>query len=393
MCDTPRTPGRSTPGRDYLDNFPGFASTVAGQRVTRTKISPEGIRRRKDRGRLLDALRPWTKKDRLRQCCRTKLPYTPRTEIRYTPFGYGFVHGVKRCGYAQFCPVCAAKIADRRAAEIKRAVDLALRLGHGIYMLTLTVPHGSWHSLSELRKTVERAFRHMTGGRAWVNDRAEYGILGVIRTFETTIGIGLNGWHPHLHVLIITDKPLSDPSTLHDRFFSRWSDFVVRSGLEAPNRDASKLDPITEQRGIGRYLSKVSVSVSHELTRSDLKKGRKGHWTPWQLLWAACETEEDQYREKWHEWEEAMSGVRLVTWSRGLKSYFGIDDLTDGEIAEQEEAFTHVRTLSDDEWHHLRDNPDDLSLLFTLIQTDGEPGVDAFFAWLAHHLHGPPVMA
>jgi hypothetical protein len=73
----------------------------------------------------------------------------------------------------------------------------------------------------------------------------------------------------------------------------------------------------------------------------------------------------------------------LCRWSNGLKQYLGINELTDQEIAEQEEAFTHSRSLTEEEWKALKVDSSLIGLLLSVASTDGIEAVDSFFEWLA----------
>ena len=58
-------------------------------------------------------------------------------------------------------------------------------------------------------------------------------------------------------------------------------------------------------------------------------------------------------------------------------------ELTDQEIAEQEEAFTHSRSLTEKEWLILSADSSLIGTLLSAISTHGVDAVDSFFEWLA----------
>ena len=367
--------------RQTLDNITEVSSIVAGQEVTRTKISPEALKRRADRYLLLEGLQKRTTKHRLHRCGLDRISNSAQPILKWDEeTGSSYLSLVQRCGYVQFCPVCGAKIGNQRASEISQAVEKALDLGHGIYMITFTAHHLQEHTLRELRTLIKGGFKAVISGRQWTEDRADFGVLGQIRTEEATWG--LSGWHPHLHVLVFTDKPLDDPHQLHARLFSRWSNHIVKRGHKAPSPEANRIDTITEQRGVGRYLSKVAVTVGHEMTRSDLKKGKGKRLSHWEVGWGAVATNDPLYWSKWFEWEAEMGGVQLCRWSNGLKSYFGINERTDQERLDQEERFTHARTISNQEWDLLKQDKQLVPMMLKTASTHGSHGVDTFFDWL-----------
>ena len=372
----------------HLDNIAEVSSIVAGQEVTRTKISPEARKRQQERYLLRSGLQDKTTKRRLCNCGRVRASnaFTPILRTNANT-GSSYLSGVQHCGYAQYCPVCGAKVANVRAKEIGKAVDTAFERGNGVYMLTFTVPHEQEHTLKELRELITGAYSYVNSGRAWLTDVADFDILGQIRATEVTNGyfkrFHNHGWHPHLHLLIFTDKPLENPGQLHSRLFARWQKYVVSQGYDKPTQDGTRLDPITTQRGVGRYLSKLAVNVGNELTRSDLKKGRNGGATIWEVLWTACATDDPALWALWFEWESVMDGVQLCRWSNGLKQCYGINELTDQEIAEQEEAFTHSRSLTETEWELISKDSSLIALLLSSTSTHGLDGAESFFEWLA----------
>ena len=58
--------------------------------------------------------------------------------------------GLQTCGSVWTCPVCAAKIAERRRVELLEAMELHKAQGGAVYLLTLTTPHQRGDVLGEL---------------------------------------------------------------------------------------------------------------------------------------------------------------------------------------------------------------------------------------------------
>ncbi len=156
MCRTP------------LDNITEVSSNLAGQRVTRSKTSPEALKRRADRYLLLEGLQKRTTKHRLHRCGLVRISNSAQPILKWNEeTGSSYLSLVQRCGYVQFCPVCGAKIGNQRASEIAEAVEKALEIGHGIYMLTFTAPHLQEHTLRELRTPIWGALRAVILDRQW----------------------------------------------------------------------------------------------------------------------------------------------------------------------------------------------------------------------------------
>ena len=58
--------------------------------------------------------------------------------------------GLQTCGSVWTCPVCAAKIAERRRVELLDAMELHKAQGGAVFLLTLTTPHQRGDVLAEL---------------------------------------------------------------------------------------------------------------------------------------------------------------------------------------------------------------------------------------------------
>ena len=103
------------------------------------------------------------------------------------------------CGSVWSCPVCTAKVQERRRAEIGKAVAWAYDSGKQAAMVTLTFPHYKQNNLDDLVKKQADALARFRRGSPWdrFKDRLDY--AGLIRALELTYGE--NGWHPHTHEL------------------------------------------------------------------------------------------------------------------------------------------------------------------------------------------------
>ena len=401
MCKAPTcTTKWGKPKPRLLDHYAIFSSAYGNKRLTpnirpseRTVLTPKAKERQVERYALRDDLRKFTTKERIHGCGLYKVEGNGVVKLKgHHETGSSFFTGVQRCGYAQFCPVCGAKIAHGRAAEIAEGVEFALRNGYGVMHLTLTVSHGRHNTLSEMRDLLPRAWAFVTSGRGWTRLKKEYGLCGFIRAWDDTWGEE-NGWHPHFHNLLFTEKPLTarQLDELHSLIFARWESFVASQGYEKPAPEWTRLDRITSQKGIGRYLNKLSLNIGNELTRTDLKKAKEGsRLNHWQILKGVALTGEADLYDLWMEWEEVMGGVQLVRWSNGLKARFGITERTDKEIAEAEESYTWERVLNDWEWDLLTKHAHHIPLLHSCIRTHGPEAVDPFFDWLAMTVHAPP---
>jgi hypothetical protein len=262
--------------------------------------------------------------------------------------GIARVSGIRRCGSPWACPLCAPTVREGRAREIDCGVAAHLANGGGAVMATCTMPHDYGDKLSRSLSTVKASWRRVCSGKAWLTLKGRLGIVGQIKALEITHGP--NGWHPHVHVLVLTERPLEVASQQELRrfIFDRWSARCVALGFRAPSWERGcDVRPVTSAGDLSRYLTKVKDGwgVGLELARSDLKQGRgAGYRSPWQIIADATETGDVADLALWHEYEQATFGSKAITWSPKLRALLlGSDDeVTDDELAAADD-------LTDDE--------------------------------------------
>jgi len=250
-----------------------------------------------------------------------------------------YVRGVATCGSVWSCPVCSAKIRTRRSLEVEHLAKWHRASGGELVLLTLTLRHQYGRDLSTMVGGLSDAFRRLQRSAVWSLVRPK--LAGQVRSLEVTYGD--NGWHPHLHVLLLADAgQLGAVLGLCDLLGSVWADAVVAElGDEyrpsaAVGCDARKIDAAT-------YVTKIAA----EAVRSDLKGRSVGVW---QLLDAG-------YWSLVAEYATAMRGRRAVQWSRGLRASCGLGrELTDDELAAQlldDGAATVVLVVPSTLWNKL----------------------------------------
>ena len=89
--------------------------------------------------------------------------------------GKAFYHGLMACGSVWTCPICAAKIAERRRVELQQALDAAKAKGWGIHFVTLTVPHGIGDDLHEILGKLSTALKKLSGNAPFKKAKAQTG--------------------------------------------------------------------------------------------------------------------------------------------------------------------------------------------------------------------------
>ena len=254
-----------------------------------------------------------------------------------------FYRGLKTCASVWACPICMRKIKTGKAMELKKLVA-----HHGperVEMLTLTVRHSKHDRLEPLKIGLTDAWELFKEGKDWAAFRRRYGIVGVARAFEVTHG--QHGWHPHLHVLIFLERPVSDEErkVLRDALAARWRRVVLKSGLgelhEPDDQHGCCLTPIRQSD----YLSKLGLEIADVYT----KRGRgKESRTPLQI---AHDILVHNGRRAdvalWREYVVAIKGTYFLTFSKEIQKLRKLLGLraTEEELAAQEDGPPEVEPV------------------------------------------------
>jgi len=232
-----------------------------------------------------------------------------------TSTGSCYPVGVSTCGSVWACVVCTAKIRTVRTRDVEHLAAWHASRGGSLIMLTLTVPHSSADPLLTLLDGLVGSYRALQQSAWWRSLRASWS--GSVRTLEVTHGFAdestSNGWHPHLHVLLLVDA--SDAARLvaylDAELPARWANSVVaRLGEHHRPSVGHGIDVRNIGASAARYVTKIAL----EVTRSDLKSGSR---QPWSFI-------DDGDWEHWSEYCAAMKGKRAVQWSRGLRDACGL---------------------------------------------------------------------
>jgi hypothetical protein len=259
--------------------------------------------------------------------------------------------GLQTCGSVWACPVCAAKISERRRVELKAAIERHLSNGGGVYLLTLTNPHHFGDKLGELLAGQAKALSYFNGERASRKVFVAMGCIGQIRALETTHGRLRrvnNGWHPHYHIVLFASAGLDLVAFQHDLAL-RWISACTKAGLKAPSIEHGlKLDP-------GEFAADYAAKwgLDHEMTKGHIKKAKDGE-SPFDLLRAYLANGDKQAGALFHEFAETFKGKRQLYWSSGLKKRFQIGEMTDEELAnQQDDKALLLGTITVDQWRYI----------------------------------------
>jgi hypothetical protein len=276
-----------------------------------------------------------------------------------------FYSGLMLCGSVWSCPVCAAKVQERRREEIAQAIAWAYdkKRSGGLQpvMVTLTFPHRYWHQLLELLAQQADALHRLRAGAPWSRFKQSIGYQGLIRSLELTIGG--NGWHPHTHEIWFVSKKVK-AEAIRQKILERWKKCCVRAGLldlDDDDQVAAFEAHAVDVKGwvtASDYLAKQDDSrhwgVDREMAKGSTKAGKKKGKHPFRLLALAAEGDK-KAGAKFVEYAAAMKGKRQIFWSAGLKAKVGIEDQTDESLAEeQREEADLLGLLELDAWKLVR---------------------------------------
>lgn len=295
-----------------------------------------------------------------------------------TAHGAAHYGGLVTCGSPWACSVCAAKIQERRRAEIEEAMAWAKAEGLMPVLVTLTFPHRSWQRLDDLLRMQADAFKRLRRGNPWGKLKDRIGFQGLIRSLEVTHG--KNGWHPHTHELWFVSRSAGD---FRGRLVELWERACIAAGLldgtDGEHVAAFRRHSVDVKHEIstGDYLAKQDDSrawgLSHEVAKATSKAGRAKGVHPHHFLVRQA----DGDAERFVEYVTAMKGKRQLFWSHGLKKRVGVGEISDEDLADEEREPAELLTmLTDEDWKIVRGN-DARAELLDAAETGGVAAITA----------------
>lgn len=282
------------------------------------------------------------------KCCRANIPAQKIKILKDKVHQKAFYAGLRKCCSVWLCPVCAAKIAERRASLLQNCIDLAVAREWHVYLLTATTPHGIGDDLKIVLKRLLKAWNSVTGNRPGKAVKETLQIEGTIRALEVTYG-DKNGFHPHLHVLVFSR--LKVPPDILEYFYTPlWQDCCVKAGLSRPD----DLHGLTVQSAemAAAYVAKGLWGLPQEMTKGYQKtaKSDKG-MTPWGFLMEVLENDSKRHEGLFFIYADAFKGRLQLSPSKGLYEKLGVKDQTDEELtAVEEESALVLSEITDEQW-------------------------------------------
>lgn len=321
------------------------------------KLSANRMDTRVARFSLQSVARSILPESRTAKCLRIRAFNSDVQVWKHHEHGTAAYAGLQTCGSVWACPVCAAKVAERRRVELQAAMAAHKAKGGTVNLLTLTTPHQKTDKLSDLLENQSKALHRFWRDRTVKAIFKEMGTIGHVRASEVTHGRkspSNNGWHPHYHCLMFcgsgVDLSRFDGPQMKDwqvRLYLRWAACCLKSGLGEPSyAHGLKLDDGTKA---GNYAAKWGLE--DEMTKGHTKKALHGE-TPFDFLRAYLADGSDrQAAALFKEFAETFKGKQQLRWSKGLKNLFAIEETTDEELATKvEESAVLLGMLTVDQW-------------------------------------------
>ena len=298
--------------------------------------------------------------------------------------GMASFRGLLSCGSVWICPVCSAKITERRSIELSNGIKALHDMGGEVYFGTFTVPHTHGQPLKELLDGFQAAWRRMVASRAYKQLMDRAGSRGTVRGLEFTYGV--NGWHPHIHALFFTMDCSLSVSEFRRSLYALWEKAVRAVGIGETSADAFDLRAgrSASKRVLGAYVAgatgaKQSWGLEREVAKAPGKRGKGDSYSPFDFLRVIRDAEEsggnkdlirneirghsdeskvplteEQARRLFLEYGVATRGLRQLVWSRGLRDWLELgEELTDKEIADKPEVGNLIGVISEKDYMKL----------------------------------------
>lgn len=252
--------------------------------------------------------------------------------------------GLQTCTSVWTCPVCAAKISERRRVELQTIIAAHEAAGGVVLLVTRTFPHQRTDTLSVLLDQLAKAEASYKAHRDYKTLAKSFGLVGTVRAVEVTYGA--NGWHPHVHELLFFSVPvvLAD---LEEDLFRIWQGAAVRAGFPSPSR-AHGLQ-LQDGSKAAKYASKWGLES--ELTQWHRKRGKVDSQTPFDLLRQVFDSQDKQASALFREYADSFHGRHQLQFSRGLKKLYAIAEVSDDELANrQDDDAVLLGSFTPDQW-------------------------------------------
>jgi len=275
--------------------------------------------------------------EKVAKCARAIRPNKSVVEVVHVPDGNkAYFRNLIICGRVWTCPVCAAKVNERRRRELAM---LIYQSGYRPVLVTYTLQHQRADRLTTLVDALRVGLRRISSGKAYKTIEARYGIAGTVRSMEVTYG--KSGWHPHVHQIVMLAGSTTDAQVDE---FETWLRDHWQAALKVSNRAAAwELGAkVTRHDGdIAEYIAKFGHeptrqgwTITHELVKSNQKHATADGKTPFDLLMSYGNGNVADGR-KFQEYARVTKNIHPLHWSKGLRALLlaTMPEQSDDEIA------------------------------------------------------------
>lgn len=170
-------------------------------------------------------------KERVAECLRQIVPLSAGVQVQHSPLTKSAHYsGLKTCASVWHCPVCAAKISERRRVELQTIIKKHQEMGGFVYMTTYTISHKKYDDLEDLLQRFMEARRKAKAGRGGQSLKEDFQIAGTVSVLEVTWSEA-NGWHPHVHELVFCMLPRLEEDKYEARMRDAWERAAAGQGL------------------------------------------------------------------------------------------------------------------------------------------------------------------
>lgn len=244
------------------------------------------------RFKLLKTARKLLPGERIAQCMNQLAPGANLFVAMYNPehASASYAH-LLHCESAS-CPVCALWKSEQDRRRLSVIMAEGLKQGYYPVMITLTLSHNMQHKLKETLQVLHDAYGATFKDRWYKDLCAEYGIYSKATVYEPTYGV--NGWHPHMHILMFMALELAGRwlTDFESKLRERWIDQLQRRGFDASWERGLTVE--TADSKIADYIAKYgrepldrSWGADSEMAKAPVKKANRDGFTPLELLAAA----------------------------------------------------------------------------------------------------------
>lgn len=211
--------------------------------------------------------------ERVNDCLRRVIPGKASVDVvRKCDHPAPFYRNLMTCNSVWHCPVCAAKITERRRVELS---EVLAKTTLTPVLITYTFQHHMGMNLDAIVTAMMKAFGRFKAGRSWQGITYGFQWAGSVRALEVTHGA--NGWHPHMHELVFLERGLDEfgQARLWQVLSERWIEVLAGQGLTATRKVG--VDVRVGDQAVSQYVTKGSKwGLEHEVTKTPAKNARRG---------------------------------------------------------------------------------------------------------------------